>query len=613
MFTLQCTTCNAKLAVKNENLIGQIVACPKCGSMVLIQPPEESLPIPNPFSDSSEEQEVPRPVVRFPDAVSERESSVATNLETVYQEIPPENSAEIEVIPESELWTRKILLAVISVLFILLLFAAGFLVMQKQPPPLTDGAAENTVNNTAVNNTTENSSPAPPVQDSEQNKTEIETAPLTVSPITNAAEQEPVSEDTIKKNTDEKDKLAELFALPMKVPPEQAKPDGNKESGDNDSTDVLAGIQKKMPDLLNDSAGLTLDIPNILNIPLKKWTLNKTPLLNVLRQFSELTEIPLTIDIDELLCRSIYADTPITISSENETAGKTLEKILQTVGLIFTVEENQITVSVPKSERDKIEQQNFEVSDIGAVLPIADLENYILQLVMFPKDGGIETAGSTICVLNTKRHLAEILRLTEQLRVLYGLKQKTEMPPEKLVPESFGWDAVCVPMTLNYYQPELLTDVLQQIEKTAKVQIIIDNRSLHRSLVSLKTLYSSIHCNCEPVNTALQRLLSSVDTADMNYRIVSANILEVSTAETLSKPEDMSIEIHRFETDDKKLSETPEELVRVLKAAVAPETWATPGNLNGGTVVIDKGSKCLFVRQSQPVQRELRLLLAKTR
>ncbi|MBN2217096.1 MAG: hypothetical protein JW719_06950 [Pirellulales bacterium] len=39
LFTITCTTCQARLEVRNESLIGQIVACPKCQSMVHITPP----------------------------------------------------------------------------------------------------------------------------------------------------------------------------------------------------------------------------------------------------------------------------------------------------------------------------------------------------------------------------------------------------------------------------------------------------------------------------------------------------------------------------------------------------------------------------------------------
>jgi hypothetical protein len=38
-FKITCVTCRARLAVRNEALIGQILACPKCGSMVQVAPP----------------------------------------------------------------------------------------------------------------------------------------------------------------------------------------------------------------------------------------------------------------------------------------------------------------------------------------------------------------------------------------------------------------------------------------------------------------------------------------------------------------------------------------------------------------------------------------------
>jgi hypothetical protein len=39
LFTIQCTTCRARLKVTNESAIGDILACPKCGSMVQVVPP----------------------------------------------------------------------------------------------------------------------------------------------------------------------------------------------------------------------------------------------------------------------------------------------------------------------------------------------------------------------------------------------------------------------------------------------------------------------------------------------------------------------------------------------------------------------------------------------
>jgi len=40
LFSVSCTTCRAKLAVRNKSALGQILECPKCGSMVMISPPD---------------------------------------------------------------------------------------------------------------------------------------------------------------------------------------------------------------------------------------------------------------------------------------------------------------------------------------------------------------------------------------------------------------------------------------------------------------------------------------------------------------------------------------------------------------------------------------------
>ncbi len=40
-FTVQCTSCQSRIRVRNPNMIGQIANCPKCGSMILIAAPQK--------------------------------------------------------------------------------------------------------------------------------------------------------------------------------------------------------------------------------------------------------------------------------------------------------------------------------------------------------------------------------------------------------------------------------------------------------------------------------------------------------------------------------------------------------------------------------------------
>ncbi len=45
LFSISCTTCHAKLKVREPSVIGQILACPKCGSMVLVEAPPTWQPL----------------------------------------------------------------------------------------------------------------------------------------------------------------------------------------------------------------------------------------------------------------------------------------------------------------------------------------------------------------------------------------------------------------------------------------------------------------------------------------------------------------------------------------------------------------------------------------
>ena len=41
LFSISCTTCQQRLKVHDAAAIGQILICPKCGSMVLVEPPPD--------------------------------------------------------------------------------------------------------------------------------------------------------------------------------------------------------------------------------------------------------------------------------------------------------------------------------------------------------------------------------------------------------------------------------------------------------------------------------------------------------------------------------------------------------------------------------------------
>ncbi|MDR3199643.1 MAG: hypothetical protein LBU34_17390 [Planctomycetaceae bacterium] len=645
MFTIQCTTCNAKLIVKNEELIGQIFACPKCGSMVLVQQPDEIAVSP--------------PFKKFPDILTSETASGIINPTPEHSEkpLPPVlPSPPPNTLSDSELQTRKILLSVLAVLFLILITAAGVLMMvqgnrlnqipteqsdipidgSKTPEPspdpaipaevvapqknipknITENAAdsitdsiidsiiENTIDN-AVGSITENT----PTNISEklpETATPATTEKVpSVTPVT-PANDTTVAGVTVETEENESNRLAELLAQTPKEPQPEIR----------STTDLLSDIEKKMPGLIQPSPILSIDITARLAVPLTGLKLDNTPLFYAVRLLSDLTEIPITFDIDEMRPRGIRVDVPLTAQFDTGTVSEILTKILANYELEPVVEDRQILITVSPERRNTPSERTFDIADLventkntPEPLTPEHLAEILKRLVDPANDSFIRIAGNSLTVQSRFRLLDETLRVLEQLRVIRNLPQQTEVVEKFLAPEAFGWDMVMTPMTLNYYQPTTLSHILSQLESAAKLHILVDHKALHRMLSPLQPMKATVQCNRGTVHEALEKLLASVDGAPLTYRIVDYDTLEITTTDSARQPEKMSIEVHRFVTAT---GETQEELVRTIRSALEPDSWRLPDDpetVGRGDIIIDRVSGCLLIRQSQPVQRQIRLWL----
>ncbi|MDR2117432.1 MAG: hypothetical protein LBP87_13735 [Planctomycetaceae bacterium] len=653
MFTIQCTTCNAKLVVKNEELIGQILACPKCGGMVLIQQPDEVSPRP--------------PFKRFPDTLTnETESGIINpaqeNRITENSVLPPLPPAPPITLSETELRTRKILLCVLAVLFLILITAVGILMTVKGnrlnqipieqsgipiiepkipepvplpaaeaiPDPIPDKVLDSTIptevvaaqdnisNNVQENipNDISNNVPKNTSDNTFENTSNDTTSTITekvtsVIPATSAtpANNATVTEVTAEKKPSEENQSNRLAVL-LAQTPKEPQPEIRS------TTDLLSDIEKKMPGIIPTSPILSLDIPARLAIPLTGLKLEKTPLFYVVRLFSDLTEIPVTFDIDEMRPRGIRIDVPLTVQFDAGTVGEILTKILAAHELELVIEDRQILITVSPERRNTFSERTFDITDLventkntSEPLTPERLAKILQRLVDPANNSFIRIEGNSLIVRNRFRLLDETLRVLEQLRVIRNLQQQTDVVEKFLVPEAFGWDIMMSPMTLNYYQPTLLSDVLLQLESATKIHILVDHKSLHRMLSPLQPMKAVVRCNRGTVHEALEKLLASVDVAALTYRIVDYDVLEITTTDSARQSEKMSIEVHRFVTAT---DETPEELARTIRSALEPDSWRLPDDsetIGLGDIIIDHPSGCLFIRQSQPIQRQIRLWL----
>ena len=574
MFTFFCITCEAKLIVKEEKLIGKIVPCPKCGSMVLVSPPDEA---PTPlYYDAT-----PKPGnhKRFPDVLTNETASgvightskVNLRAEEFLEVVPQESD-----ISETEVKTRKILVKLLVGLMIFLLVAVGFLIAfrrpdrpQQQELPLPQQPAQNV---------------QVPIQQPEPQK-------IDHTLIEEVVDVVPPSE-----------KIIEL------VPP----PGEHILSGN----DTLSIIEERMSEFA-ENAVPNIDIDAKLALPILELNLEQHNLIEFVRTMSRLTNIPMTLDIDEMRPLSLVAKTPVSGQFRETTAGEILTETLATLGLQWIITDRQILI-LPKKTTNKTDL-TFDVSDF--VDQTDDLTPQVLaemvQRLVVPDgtvailpDSRLSVEPSENNRKSSMRLRDDILRFLEQFRAVRQLPQKTEWTAETLAPEAFGWDQVMEPMTLNHYRAIPFSLLITQLEAMTDLTIIVDHQSLHQVFCPFAEVPATVQCDSGTINDVLELSLDSVDLAALTYRIVDYHTLEITTLESAKQPDKMVMEVHRYELF---ADETPEDIVRALRSMIVPDSWVVPEFLDtqfGSDVVIDRVSGCLFVRQSQPAQRQIRLFLS---
>lgn len=571
-FNISCPTCEAALVVSNAELIGKILACPKCGGMVLIEPPKTA---------ESPESSEPEPPAEIEPPILDKQ--------------PPEEP-EPEIVPvkiSKEQRFRQLFIIVLAVLVVLLLLL--FLILQfaggKKPPenPEPPPVIEVPVTDPEDDPITE--SPDEPEEEIDWGNIHSEEGDFQLKP---GVEQE---------QTEEPDE-------PVEIEDEQPEPEDFVEQ-QPEQEESFEVEPPRAPLIEWDPA----EIEAQLALPVKSIAFEKTPFAEAISTLSRSVNVPITLDTAALRFRGYPAGAPITMKMEQTTIGEVLDTIIDKTRLIRTHELGQIYITLPESELNTFVESEYEIADLIEAGFTTEKIVEIIERMIAPKswkknggEGNTVINGTKITVKQTAPNLDETLRLLEQIRVIRGLTQKTERIEARLAPEVFGWDKLGKPLSLHYLRPQRITTVLQDIRRKTGLNILIDHLAIRREGDRIENIESTVHSSeNQTIDSSLSELLSG---ADLTYRIIDSGTIEVTTPYESGKPENMYFEVHPLRGAKAKLSEEDAaELISVLKKGIAPNTWNIEGNpetLGFGDVIYDRNSGCLLVRQSQPVQRMIR-------
>ena len=590
-FTIRCTTCEAKLLVRNTALVGHVLACPKCGSMVHIEAPKD-----NPEKERPENSTANTPLFpQTPPPVSpEPESEENTADDT---EGEPLIRSRMYQTKEQRLRKTTIIVLLVVIAILALVYVA--VLMNSDSTPDTES---------------------------------LPVAKKLDDPITTIKPASKGDEDTENNDADK------IIADPNPL---------DESVGDSDSVDDPEFVDEPIDDPGFDTETETdqqitedpqpnnthpiftqpirkleqIDVAQRLKLPTLSTRIDRIPFIIAVRTLSEFSGIPLTIDVPSLRLHGINIREPIRMDFGGSTVADVLLEILTKNKLTFIIEYGQITIYPSEKDDPTIREIRYDITDIvraaeapGQILSISDVANGVKNLVEPQSWSGndseacsISTQGTLLVVKQTAIGHIEVLRLLEQIRLVRNLPLKTQTSPNSLNAERLGWEMVRGPITLHHYTPMPVADLFASVERFTGLQILLDNRTLNEMQVPLLEIQATVNVEKGNIKQVIEQILDSVEQLELAYRIVDYDTIFITTFESAAQPENFSLESHYFGKflENQSGISSAEDLADTIMKTIEPKSW-TKSEIGEGAILIDPVSQTFFIRQSQPIQRVIR-------
>ena len=574
IFSITCTTCQARLVVRSEAAIGAILECPRCQSMVQVLPPPGWQP-----ASLSAMAVAGQPGTSGPPPLD----CVATG--PLVLELEPAGASLLGKLLHAKwlLWgvaPLATLTAMMAVLWLLLPASkAEPVALETNRPAMAVASPAAKVElptaTTAKKDTAEQATAS-----TELRSGQLPSEPTPTQPATPSLAQ---------------------ASRPRDAKPPELDPFPAVAAEDDETKPVEI---KKSPPALVDVAARLAD-------PIAGLELTDMPLLKAVDLLAAMGALPVTMDVDAMTELGVSPRDSVSLQLASTTLGKALEALAAQKGLALDVEGNQVFVGAPAAYRETLRTVRYTVSDLTGSdkIAVAELAALVRKLVA-PESwqgnngrGMIEADQGALVVAQTNAVHRQILVFCEKLRLARHKPLRSRENPERFILDTRRDQAGKMldrPVTVNFHEPAPLASVLRFLAEASGSNILIDRAALAAAETSDR-VEAALIANRQPLGPTLTRLLRPLG---LTYRTLGADIIQVTTTEAAD--ERLELEFYPVAAWLAKGIAGPA-LAERLKAHVAASTWSDVGGL--GEVYFDPPSECLLVLQSQPAQVAIERLL----
>ena len=642
LFKVICVTCQANLSVRNEALIGQIVGCPRCGSMVEVARPASvasaavAKPVQNatdaqPASSGSEFAE--EALDKFANEVAnEVAEEIATDAETTQLAV-----AETEMLAAQAavtkykliVWSLAGLLAGSALVGTVLLTRRDTNTSAVAPHPLDvksapDATAVEPTPNQPIR-TIEATDGQPKASDDENTvapKTEapepavdqrVASLPVndSVEPPSEVTPTESPSEAPTAESVDREPRVARRFD-PLDFDPETltlATIDAPSTNIESPSTNVETEAPQKTNEATELPEELISTAPSVrrgpdsredanlrdaaeqLKLLIPAVKIEQMPLVDCLRLFSQLSGVPVSVAPEHLLMAGITPQHKVSLEASETSLGDMLQQLLKPIRLEATTQGSQIILV--RQAATKKREINYPIDDlVSESTSTQQLVSWIEQLVApttWQSAGGqgtLETKNDSLRITQSQQVQYQVLIMLERLRLARGLPQRSRYPVERLTgtPANQRLQApLAKQTTFTFSQFTPIDEVFVHWQTALGVPLLVDWPALADADIRPE---STVACAIihEPWTTAFEKILAPLG---LGWRATTDGAVEITSAEKVEH--EMQLELYPLKPN----------------ADVQVEQLSRNLNNSQGKLILGPARKVLFALQPATQQRVL--------
>ena len=594
-FKINCVTCQASLSVRSESLLGQIVACPRCGSMVEVALPsaEGELPVAEPVDE---------PVAALAEAAVESEPFSSVSVTPVASRkilvwplaglligavgvgwgVFRPVASEGEVASSKSVVTEEVVQPTVS-----RISAEVPEVLSVDDLPVVEEISEITSEPEIV----ADALPVAPSVETLVVEPEVAEAPVETPQV--ARRFDPLDFDPERMTLGEIDRGADGRSV--------ATSDAAVVEPTEDAPLALEAAASTTPVARRGPAGDGSlggrDAEKQLGFVFPSLEVENMPLVDCLRLFSQMSGVGVSVAPEELLMAGLSPQTKVSLVASELRVGEMLGRLLKPLRLEYEARGSQVIVR--RQGASKSRTIDYPIDDL--LLGSTEVEQLIgwIEALVAPKswqssggEGTCETTSESLHIEQTERVHYQVLIFLERLRLSRGLPPRSRFPTKRLFDketEARLDEQLARSTTFTFSQFTPLDDVFVYWQTELGVPLLIDWPALATVELGPRSTMACAIAD-RPWSEALERVLEPLG---LGWRTTPGGAVEITTAEKVQT--ELRLDVFALRRD---LDVEVHELVTQLRKVAEKQSGG-----HSGTVAYDPVGHLLFSLEPASVQR----------